>query len=89
MIVSISAMGAIISDKIDFLQDFKNWIGFGDETQRRSKNKYIDYVYLFIGHLINCPCIAFWLGFYWLGIPQAFLCYYLSTVIWKNMNKIA
>lgn len=88
MILSIAAFGAIFTDKIEFVQQIKEYFGLGKVRNLYSKNKYIDYMIYFIHHILNCPCISFWIALFYLPLPYCFLVYWLSTEIYKRMSSI-
>lgn len=87
-ILSIAAAGAILTDKVQPLQQLKEYLGFGIIRRIYHKNKILDYFFYLIHHLFNCPCISFWLCWYICGFWPAFLCYFISTEIYKQMNRV-
>jgi hypothetical protein len=72
LLIGLICFSYLWAGKIDFLEDFKELIGFGENRTWRSTNLYVDYIYRFIHKLLNCYCIGFWLTWLltsniWLG----------------------
>ena len=87
-ILCISALGAILCDGVEPLEQLKEKIGFGKERKLKHKNKIIDYILYFIHHLLNCPCMSFWIGWYVHGFLVGFLCYFIASIMYKQLNKL-
>jgi hypothetical protein len=90
MILAIACSGAILPSRIDFLEHFKEYIGFGKKLRWRARNKVINYIIYFLHHLINCSCISFYIGWiYFNNIFIGFLVYFISYYIDNKMNEVS
>lgn len=63
LLLGLICFGYLWPGRVGFIEDFKEWIGLGDERKWHSNNDIIDYIYKFIHKLMNCYCIVFWIGF--------------------------
>ena len=92
LLIGLICFGYLWPGRVEFPEEFKEYIGLGEKRKWISNNDVIDYIYKFIYKLMNCYCIVFWIGLLLTGsIIFGFIAYVgaeLLTYVMTILEKI-